>query len=109
MSQRFIARVPYRFSNGAIGWRPGGSFDCLGPYAKVENCPIDGTDLRRTCYATGYADTYFSIPADTRVRGRWIRGFFTSSHDETPNGIVFVPYTSERWKLTAGPRESPTL
>lgn len=42
-----LARERYNFSNGAIGWRPGGPFDCLGPYAKVQNCPIDGTELRR--------------------------------------------------------------
>ena len=75
--QRFIAREPFTFPNGAIGWRPGGPFDCLGPYAKVQHCPIHWTDLRRTCYATGYADTYFSVPACTRYRGRYIKGYFT--------------------------------
>lgn len=65
-------------------------------YAKVENCPIDGTDIRRTAYATGYADTFFSVPANTRYKGRHIRGFFTMRDD----GCVFVPYDSEREKLT---------
>jgi hypothetical protein len=51
--QRFRATERFEFTNGAIGWRPGGPFDCLGPYAKVQNCPIDGTGFRRTCYATG--------------------------------------------------------
>lgn len=75
--QRFVARERFEFPNGAIGWRPGGPVDCLGPYAKVENCPIHGTDLRRTCYATGYADTYFSIPAVTTIKGRRIKGYFS--------------------------------
>lgn len=77
MCQKFAARERFEFTNGAIGWRPGGPIDCLGPYAKVQNCPIDGTDLRLTCYATGYADTMFSVPACTRYRGRYVGGFFT--------------------------------
>ena len=50
MSQKFLANERFEFSNGAVGWRPGGPFDCLGPYAKVENCPIEGTDLLLTCF-----------------------------------------------------------
>lgn len=96
MGQRFIAREQYAFSNGAIGWRPGGPFDCLGPYAKVQNCPIDGTELRLTCYASGYADTYFSVPANTRHKGKYISGFFTMDD----GGCVFVPYAEERAKLS---------
>jgi hypothetical protein len=92
MGQRFIAREPFTFANGAIGWSPGGPFDCLGPYAKVQNCPIDGTDIRRTCYASGYADTYFSVPANTRYRGHYISGFFKMDHD----AISFVPYARFR-------------
>lgn len=86
--QRFIAREPRAFPNGATGWSPGGPFDTLGPYAKVQACPIEGTHLRRTAYATGYADTFFSVPACTRVKGRYIGGFFTS--DEA--GVSFHPY-----------------
>lgn len=74
--QKFAAREPFTFPNGAIGWRPGGPFDCLGPFAKVQNCPIAGTDIRRTCYATGYADT-FSVPARTTIGGKTVRGYFT--------------------------------
>ena len=82
MTQRFRAVERRLFSNGAIGWAPGGSFDCLGPYAKVQNCPIYGTYLRLTCYATGYADTMFSIPACTRRQGKHIRGFFALDNGE---------------------------
>lgn len=87
MCQRFIARERFEFANGAIGWRPGGPFDCLGPYAKVQNCPIQGMDIRRTCYATGYADTMFSVPACTRIYGQYIKGFFTMKD----GAIEFVP------------------
>ena len=85
MAQKFIARERFNFPNGATGWRPGGSFDCLGPYAKVQNCPVivGGVEVMRlTCYATGYADTYFSVPACTRYRGRHIRGYFALDDDD---------------------------
>jgi hypothetical protein len=78
MAQKFAARERYEFSNGAIGWRPGRMFDCLGPYAKVQQCPITGVmGLRLTCYASGYADTYFSVPAETRYKGKRITGYFS--------------------------------
>ena len=90
MAQVFYASPTdtYTCLNGAVGHRIGGPFDCLGPYAKVRNCPIAGTELRLTCYATGYADTWFSVPAVTRHRGKRIKGYF--SHEEA--GIVFHPY-----------------
>lgn len=80
MAQKFIAREKYEFPNGAIGWRPGGPFDCLGPYAKVQNCPVivnGQTVARVTAYATGVADTFFSVPACTRIGGKHIGGYFT--------------------------------
>ncbi len=90
-TQKFYAHPTdtMEFTNGAIGHRSGGSFDCLGPYAKVRNCPVKGTELRLTCYATGYADTYFSVPAATRYKGKHIGGFFMMDDDR---GITFVPY-----------------
>ncbi len=83
MSQKFYASPldTFEWKNGAIGHRSGSSFDCLGPFAKVRNCPIAGTDKRLTCYATSYADTYFSIPACTRYRGKYVRGYFTIGDD----------------------------
>lgn len=95
MGQKFIARERFEFKNGAIGWRSGGPFDCLGPYAKVQNCPIHGTSLRLTCYATGYADTYFSIPACTRYKGKHVSGYFTMEDD----AIEFVPMTKHQDRL----------
>lgn len=89
--QRFAAREHFDFPNGARGWRPGGYFDCLGPWAKVERCPIDGTADRRTGYATGYPDTFFSVPARCQYKGRTVRGFFTL-REGSP---VFVPLLNQ--------------
>lgn len=78
--QKFRATDRREFSNGAVGWAPGGPMDCLGPYAKVQNCPVfaGGKEVgRRTCYATGYADTYFSVPACMRWKGKYVGGYFS--------------------------------
>ncbi len=80
-TQKFYAHPANTFTwpNGAIGHRPNFppyGIDTLGPYAKVRNCPIAGTDLRLTCYATGYPDTYFSVPAATKYKGKHVSGFF---------------------------------
>ena len=90
MNQKFYASPTDTFvsPNGAIGHRIGGPFDCLGPYAKVRNCPIEGTNLRLTCYATGYANTAFSIPACTQYKGRYVRGYFTNREDGTVFCVV---------------------
>lgn len=82
-NQRFHADPAHTFTwpNGAVGYRSGESFDCLGPYAKVVNCPIEGLEgVRLTCYARGYADTYFSVPACTKYNGQYISGYFTGCH-----------------------------
>jgi hypothetical protein len=90
MAQVFYASPSDTFTspNGAIGYRPGGPMDCLGPYAKVVNCPIKGTDLRLTCYATGYADTAFSIPACTRRKGKHVRGYFSTDEEGTVFNVM---------------------
>ncbi len=92
MGQRFYAnpKLKTEWPNGAVGFSPGSLMDCIGAFAKVANCPIVGTDLRLTCYATNYADTFFSVPACTRHRGKHIRGFFTASEQ----GPTFHAYTS---------------
>lgn len=89
--QKFHGRERFEFPNGAIGWRPGGPMDCLGPYAKVQNCPVEGEERRYTCYATGYADTFFSVPACTRIRGKYVGGFFMLDHDN----VKFIPNKKE--------------
>ena len=85
--QKFFASPATKFTypNGAIAFGPGGPFDCLGHFAKVKNCPIGKTNLRLTCYATNYADTFFSVPAVTRYHGKRVTGYF-SVEDEN---IVF--------------------
>jgi len=119
--QRFYAHPTNTFTwpNGAVGHRPGTLFDCLGPYAKVRNCPVVGLPLPRrakcgggetrgnryTCYATGYADTYFSIPAVTKVRGVRIRGYLTV--DEA--GIEFRMFDGEMGKLQAAMLRKGTI
>lgn len=79
-NQKFYANpaLPFTFNNGAVGYRSSASFDTLGPYAKVRKCPVAGTDLRLTCYATGYADTFFSVPACTQYGRKYISGYFTN-------------------------------
>jgi hypothetical protein len=94
--QRFRASSkPTNFNNGAVGYGPGGWADCIGPFAKVVNCPVAGTEVRLTCYATGHADTYFSVPAATKYKGKYVGGFFTL--DE--GGCVFNPYSRFKDRL----------
>lgn len=90
MSQRFRAsdKDTFTWSNGAIGYPPAGLWDCLGPFAKVKNCPISDTQYRLTCYASGYPDTFFSIPASTRIHGKYVTGFFATDQD---GGLHFYP------------------
>ena len=102
MGQKFYANPQNKkiYENEAVGYSPGGIMDCIGHFAKVKNCPINiGADnvpgLRLTCYATGYADTWFSVPACTRYRGQYIRGFF--SMEET--GPIFYIMDSEKPKF----------
>lgn len=106
MGQVFYASPTdiFIFPNGAIGHHSGnGSLDCLGPYAKVRNCPIEGTSKRLTCYATSYADTVFSVPACTRSKGKHVKGYFTIKEDS----MVFVVTNSHRhlFKFTEQPAE----
>lgn len=98
MAQKFYASPTDTFTwpNGAIGHRSGSSFDCQGPYAKVRNCPVivgDQEVARLTCYATGYADTAFSVPACTRSRGKYVRGYF--AHDD--DGVQFRVIDSHKY------------
>lgn len=74
--QKYRADASSTQSDGAILWYAnwmGGS-----TLAKINNCRIDGVDYRRTVYITGGPDTWFSIPAATRIRGRYVRGYVTS-------------------------------
>lgn len=113
MGQKFNVDKSTKFThtNGAIAYGPGGPFDCLGHWAKVQNCPIECEglpfgSLRLTCYATGYADTFFSVPACTRYKGQHIGGYFTIRDKDglttTPDaGPVFVVTDRFKAKLKA--------
>lgn len=112
MGQKFIAREHVTCANGAIAWGSGFMSDCLGLFAKVQNCPIivDGKEVDRlTCYATGYADTFFSVPACTRKRGRHVRGFFTNadSDDESGRGVVFHVMDSHKHIFSGSDHANP--
>lgn len=104
--QKFYASPTdtFTWANGAVGHRAGGPFDTLGPYAKVRNCPIDGTQLRLTCYATAYADTWFSVPAVTEHKGKRIAGYFTTDEDgihfrvmNRHRHLVGLPWDQATW------------
>jgi hypothetical protein len=78
------------YPNGAVGYYTDSQFDALGPYAKVSACPIKvGTVTVHTLtvYATGYADTAWSIPACTKYRGAHVSGFIRST-DFGPEFVV---------------------
>lgn len=113
MCQRFYANPSTRFehANGAVAYGPGGPLDCLGRYSRVENCPIrylhvDGhdhhwfeLDQRYTAYATGYAETHFSVPAATRVKGTYLNGYFTNEEGST---VFVITSNKGRAEVTDG-------
>jgi len=78
--------------DGAISYGPGGPMDCLGNFARIENCEVKGATRRYTCYASGYADTVFSVPAYTRIRGKYVGGYFTVDDRETAEGWKRIVY-----------------
>lgn len=103
MGQKFYASPAdkHAYPNGAIAFHSGG-VHCFnnGTFAKVRNCPIvcEGLEgLRLTAYATGYADTFFSIPACTRYKGVHIGGYLTNAD----SGIEFRVYDRFKAKLIA--------
>jgi hypothetical protein len=66
--------------------------------AKIAGCRVDGIDKRLTVYITGEPDTYFSQPAATRYRGRYIAGYVTSD-----DGVLyFCPMDRHKSRLTGG-------
>ena len=81
--QRFYANPnsTFTWANGAIGYRAS-EHDALGPFAKVDHCPIAGTNLTRTCYATAPADSYLSVPARCKVDGQLIKGYLSIEDDK---------------------------
>lgn len=48
----------------------------------IRDCPIEnGNIAARTVYITGDPDTFFSIPAACRYKGKTIRGYVTTNED----------------------------
>ena len=67
-----------KYPDGSILFRTPAPFSSV---AKVENCLCpDGR--RRTVWATGEPDTFFSIPAIVKVRGKNVSGYLTTYRDE---------------------------
>ena len=103
MAQKFYAnpQTARKEENGSVSFAPGGPFDCIGHSAKINNCPvvIGGVEVARlTCYATGPASSFFTIPACTRYKGRHIGGYITG----TETGPEFRVYDrfAERFKAS---------
>ena len=65
--------------------------------AKISNCPIHGTDKRLTVYITGHPDTWFSVPAATRYRGKYIAGYVTY---DSELGHHFRPMDAYKYRLS---------
>jgi hypothetical protein len=84
--QKFRADKSEVQPDGAIVW----SAHWIGgpSLARINNCRLDKLegDMRRTVYITGEANTFFSIPAVTRLGGRRVRGYVTG--DDNGN-LVF--------------------
>jgi hypothetical protein len=89
MSQKYRADYAEKpEADGSVRW-----YTCWmgGPtLAKIQNCQIHGTDLRRMVYITNDPDTWFSIPAETKVHGMRITGYVTTEDDAFGNtNMVF--------------------
>ena len=91
--QKFRADFSEAQADGAIKWFA----DWIGgpSLARVNACRIAGTELRRAVYVTGEPNTWFSIPAATRVKGKYIPGFLTGESDCGEN-LVFHPMDSHK-------------
>lgn len=58
--------------------------------AAIRNCPIAGTDYRRSARITAEPDTYFSQPAEVILFGVKVKGYITTSDE--PEGYEFRYY-----------------
>lgn len=79
--QKYRADFSQEQKDGAVIWNA----SWLGgpTLSKIENCRWDSLagDVRITAYATGEADTAFSIPAMCSYLGCRVRGYFTGDDD----------------------------
>lgn len=79
--QKYRADTSETQTDGAIAWLTqwmGGS-----SLSKIVNCRLENLvgDMRRTVYATGEPDTWFSVPAATRIMGCRVNGYITADND----------------------------
>ena len=76
--QKYRADTARQQADNAIAWF---AMWMGGPtLARIDNCRLENLagDMRRTVYITGDADTYFSIPAVTKIAGCRVRGYVTT-------------------------------
>ena len=79
--QRYRADESRTQSDGAVVWY---TRWMGGPtLAKITNCRLVtiAGDMRRTVYITGEPDTFFSVPAATRLCGCYVKGYVTVDDD----------------------------
>ena len=81
MMQKYRADVSEQQPDGAVVW----SAQWMGgpSLARINDCRLDNLlgDMRRTVYVTGEPDTFFSIPAVTKISGCRVRGYVTGDGD----------------------------
>ena len=76
--QKYYANHSAQQPDGAIVWRA-----WHGTVACITDCRIESLvgDMRRKVYATGEADTFFSVPAVCKIAGRRVCGYITGDDD----------------------------
>lgn len=92
--QKYRADTSLPQSDGATLWFA----EWMGgpSLSKIVNCRIDShPGLRLTVYITGDPDTYFSQPAATRRRGKYVAGFITRDN----GGVIFCAMDKHKARL----------
>lgn len=66
----------------------------FGPWQipwKATKC-LCSDGVRRTAWVSGQADTWFSIPARVKVKGKTVSGYVTGRDFDHPNDLEFHQY-----------------
>lgn len=89
--QKYRADYSEKQADGSVRWFT----KWLGgpSLAKIENCQIHQSDIRRTVYITGEPDTYFSQPAACRMKGKTAKGYITG---DDSGALIFHPMDSAK-------------
>jgi len=91
--QKYRADTFVKNEDGSISWF---AQWMGGPsLARINNCRINGSEARRAVYITAEADSYFSIPAACKVRGKYVKGYVTSDD----SGNIFHAMDSHKHLL----------